>query len=61
MSKDEREGMEPEVIGKAILRQLRRKRMRPEVTPTFIYSLLVWVIRRFPQAVVLKVLGKMYS
>lgn len=61
MSKDESEGMEPEVIGKAILRQLRRRRMRPEVTPTFIYSFLVWVIRRFPQGVVLWVLGKMYS
>ncbi|MBQ6254234.1 MAG: SDR family NAD(P)-dependent oxidoreductase [Bacteroidales bacterium] len=61
MSKDEREGMEPEVIGRAILRQLRARRMRPEVTPTFVYSLLVWMIRRFPQRVVLKVIGKMYS
>ena len=60
MAKDENEGMEPEVIGKAVLRQLRRRRMRPEVTPTFIYGFLVWVIRRFPQRVVLKVLGKMY-
>ncbi|MBQ8061911.1 MAG: SDR family NAD(P)-dependent oxidoreductase [Bacteroidales bacterium] len=61
MSKDEQEGMEPEVIGKAILKQLRRRRMRPEVTPTFIYSLLVWAIRRFPQSFVLRVIGKLYS
>ncbi len=61
MEKDERDGMRPEVIGKAILRQLRRRRMKPEVTPTFIYSLLVFLIRRLPQSLVLKVIGRMYS
>lgn len=61
MSKDERDGMSPEVIGKAILRQLRRKNMRPEVTPTFLYSLLVFLIRRLPQRLILKVIGWMYS
>ncbi len=61
MEKDEREGMNPEVIGKAILRQLRRKKMRPEVTPTFLYSLLVFLIRRLPQRLVLRVIGWMYS
>lgn len=61
MSKDELNGMEPEVIGRAILRQLRRRRMKPEVTPTFIYSLLVWAIRRFPQSFILRIIGKMYS
>ena len=61
MEKDENGGMEPEVIAKAVLRQLRRKRMKPEVTPTFLYSLLVWAIRRFPQSLVLTVLKKMYS
>ena len=61
MSKDEQDGMEPEVIGRAVLRQLRRRRMRPEVTPTFIYSLLVWAIRRFPQGFVLRIIGKLYS
>lgn len=61
MTKDEYNGMEPEVIGRAILRQLQRKRMRPEVTPTVLYSLLVWAIRRFPQSFVLKIIGKMYS
>lgn len=61
MEKDEREGMKPEVIGKAILRQLQRKRMKPEVTPTFMYSLLVFLIRRLPQSLVLKVIGRMYS
>lgn len=61
MSKDEQEGMEPEVIGSAILRQLRRARMKPEVTPTLLYSLLVWAIRRFPQGLVLRVIGWLYS
>ena len=61
MSKDEMDGMKPEVIGRAILRQLRRRRMKPEVTPTFIYSLLVWAIRRLPQSFVLRIIGKMYS
>lgn len=61
MSKDERDGMSPEVIGKAILRQLQRKNMRPEVTPTFLYSLLVFLIRRLPQRFILRVIGWMYS
>jgi hypothetical protein len=49
------------VIGRAVLRQLQRRRMRPEVTPTFLYSLLVFAIRRLPQSLVLKVIGRMYS
>ena len=61
MAKDERVGMPPEVIGKAILKQLQRRRMKPEVTPTFLYSLLVFAIRRLPQRLVLRVLGWMYS
>lgn len=61
MAKDERDGMNPEVIGKAILRQLQRKNMRPEVTPTYLYSLLVFLIRRLPQRLILKVIGWMYS
>jgi len=61
MAKDEREGMAPEVIGKAILRQLQRRRMRPEVTPTFLYSLLVWAIRHLPQRLVLRIIGWLYS
>ena len=61
MTKDEVNGMKPEVIGRAIVMQLRRRRMKPEVTPTFIYSLLVWAIRRFPQSFVLRIIGKMYS
>lgn len=61
MAKDEREGMNPEVIGNTILKQLRRRRMKPEVTPTSLYSLLVFAIRRLPQRLVLKVIGWMYS
>ena len=61
MAKDEMGGLKPEAIGKAILRQLRKRRMNPEVTPTALYSLLVWAIRRFPQSLVLKVLEKMYG
>ncbi len=61
MARDEDGGMSPEVIGKAILRQLCRKRMSPEITPTFLYSLLVFLIRRLPQRLVLRVIGRMYS
>lgn len=61
MAKDERDGMNPEVIGNAILRQLRRKNMKPEVTPTFLYGLLVFLIRRLPQSLVLRIIGWMYS
>jgi short-subunit dehydrogenase len=62
MEKDEqKEGMPPKVIADAVLRQLKKKRMKPEVTPSFLYSVLVWAIRRFPQSIVLKVIWKMYS
>jgi hypothetical protein len=53
--------MPPRVIAKAVLGQLKKKRMKPEVTPSFLYSVLVWAIRRFPQSIVLKVIWKMYS
>ena len=61
MAKDETGGMAPEVIGRAVRRQLQKRKMDPEKTPTLLYSLLVWAIRRFPQGLVLKVLGRMYS
>lgn len=62
MEKDEqKEGMPPKVIADAVLRQLKKRRMKPEVTPSFLYGMLVWAIRRFPQSLVLKVIWKMYS
>lgn len=36
-------------------------RIAQEAAPTFLYSLLVFAIRRLPQSLVLKVIGWMYS
>ena len=58
---EQKNGMKPEVIGKAILRQLRKRSMSPECVPTFLYSSLVSLIRLLPERLVLKVIGKMYS
>ena len=61
MEKDEqREGMAPSVIASAVLRQLRRKKMRPECVPGALYAFLVPVIRLLPERLVLRVIGKMY-
>lgn len=58
---EQKNGMKPEVIGRAVLKQLQKKRMRPEVTPSILYSVLVWALRRCPQRLALKVISKMYS
>ena len=61
MEKDEqREGMPPSVIASAVLRQLRRKKMRPECVPGALYAFLVPVIRLLPERLVLRVIEKMY-
>lgn len=58
---EQKNGMKPEVIGAAVVRQLERRKMSPECVPTFIYSLFVVLIRILPERLVLKVIGKMYS
>lgn len=61
MAKDEQiDGMKPELIAQAVARELRSRRMRPEVVPSFKYKLLVWLIRVLPERFVLWVIGKMY-
>lgn len=61
MADDEQvEGMEPEVIARAVARQLTLRRMRPEVVPSLKYKLLVCLIRLLPERLVLRVIGWMY-
>ncbi len=62
MEKDEKvQGMSPDVIAKAVLRQLNRKRMSAECVPGFRFGALVVLIRQLPEHLVLGVLRKMYS
>lgn len=61
MARDEQvDGMEPEVIARAVARELRSRRMSPEVVPSFKYKTLVWLLRLLPERLVLWVIGKMY-
>ena len=61
MEKDEQQqGMPPAVIARAVLRQLRRRRMRPECVPGTLYAVLVPLIRLLPERLVLWIIGKMY-
>ncbi len=48
IEKDELSGMKPEVIGKAILKQLRRKKMRIRVIPRIDYGLVGLLVRLLP-------------
>lgn len=62
MARDEQvDGMEPEVIARAVAGQLRARRMRPELVPSLKYKILVCLIRLLPERFVLWVIGKMYA
>ena len=58
---DEQGGMAPEVIGKAILRQLRRCRMRVRVIPRLDYALVGVLVRILPAAWRLKLVNRLYN
>lgn len=58
---DERGGMDPVVIGKAILRQLRRRRMRIRVIPRLDYGLVGFLVRIVPAAWRLKIVNSLYN
>lgn len=58
---DEQGGMAPEVIGRAILKQLRRRRMRARVIPRIDYGLVGFLVRIFPAAWRLKLVSFLYN
>ena len=58
---DELGGMSPEVIGQAILKQLRRKRMAVRVIPRLDYKLVGLLVRILPARTVLFLLSRLYN
>ena len=60
MEKDEQNGMSPDVIGRAILRQLRKKRMRLHVTPRLDYKAIELLTRILPERLVMWIVGLLY-
>lgn len=58
---DEKGGMAPEVIGKAILRQLKRCRMRIRVIPRIDYGLVGFLVRILPSACRLRIVNRLYN
>ena len=60
MEKDEQNGMSPDVIGKAILKQLKRKRMKASVTPRIEYKLFCFLAKILPEKVMLWIVGLLY-
>ena len=58
---DEQGGMSPDVIGRAILRQLNRRRMRVRVIPRFDYGLVGFLVRIVPAAWRLKLINLLYN
>lgn len=60
MEKDEQNGMPPEVIAKAIYRQLRSSKMRLNVTPRLDYRLIEILSKLLPTRTVLWLVGKLY-
>ena len=57
---DELGGMKPEVIGKEVLRQLRRKKMAVRVTPRLDYKAVVLATRLQPESAKLALLRLLY-
>ena len=58
---DELQGMAPEVIGRAILRQLKKKHMAVRVIPRMDYKLVGLLVRILPAGWVLSVVSHLYN
>ena len=61
IEKDELGGMQPEVIGRAILRQLRRRHMCVRVIPRIDYGAVGFLVRILPERAKLTLLDFLYS
>ena len=61
IEKDELGGMAPEVIGKAVCRQLKRKHMAVRVIPRFDYGAVGVLVRILPERAKLWLLDLLYS
>ena len=61
MEKDEQNGMAPQVIGRAIVRQLRRRTMVLSLTPRLDYKLLTGLSRILPDGLMMWIVGMLYA
>ena len=61
IEKDELEGMAPEVIGKAVCRQLHKKHMSIRVIPRIDYGAVGFLVRILPERAKLWLLDVLYS
>jgi len=60
IEKDELGGMAPEVIGRAVLRQLRKKHMAVRVVPRLDYKLVALLVRLVPEKLKLSIIRALY-
>ena len=61
IEKDELGGMSPDVIGRAILRQLRKKRMNVRVVPRLDYKAVAFLVRIVPNRLRLSIVNMIYN
>ena len=61
IEKDERSGMKPEVISRAILKQLRKKRMSVRVIPRLDYKAVGLLVRLLPERAKLSLINALYN
>jgi len=60
MEHDEQNGMSPDVIAKAVVKQLKRRRMAPTSTPRIDYKAICLLVRLLPTRLMLWIVGKIY-
>ena len=61
IEKDELGGMSPDVIGKSILKQLKKRHMRVRVIPRLDYGLVGFIVRICPAKQRLKLVNLLYN
>ncbi|NLO70625.1 MAG: SDR family oxidoreductase [Porphyromonadaceae bacterium] len=61
MEKDERNGMSPELIAQAIVKQIERKKMKSRVIPGMQYKAICLLSNLLPNSLRLKIIGMVYS
>ncbi|HOK36771.1 MAG TPA: SDR family oxidoreductase [Paludibacteraceae bacterium] len=60
MEKDEQNGMSPEAIARAIVKEITKKHMKALVIPGFQYKAICWLFNRLPVKFRLWVVGLLY-
>ena len=60
MEHDEQNGMNPDKIAAAVLKQLQRRKMAPTSTPRIDYKAVGLLVRLLPTRLMLWIVGKIY-